>query len=92
MGDKVVFYEAMERALHNYLKAKLAIETSEFSKEKISALLQQKGAERTNIDIFIGILKSCEYARYTPASNVTIQQDYDKAVSVISTIDKQLVQ
>ncbi len=92
MGDKVVFYEAMERALHNYLKAKLAIETSEFSKEKISALLQQKGAEQTNIDIFIGILKSCEYARYTPASNVTIQQDYDKAVSVISTIDKQLVQ
>jgi len=91
MGDKVVFYEAMERALHNYLKAKLAIETSEFSKEKISTLLQQKGAEQSTIDTFISILKSCEYARYTPASNVTIQQDYDKAVSVISTIDKQLV-
>ncbi|KAA3621980.1 MAG: protein BatD [Flavobacterium sp.] len=91
MGDKVAFYEAMERALHNYLKAKLAIETSEFSKEKISTLLQQKGAEQSNIDTFIGILKSCEFARYTPASNVTIQQDYDKAVSVISTIDKQLV-
>jgi hypothetical protein len=91
MGDKVVFYEAMERALHNYLKAKLAIETSEFSKEKISTLLHEKGAEQASVETFTELLKSCEFARYTPASNVTIQQDYDKAVSVISTIDKQLV-
>jgi hypothetical protein len=91
MGDKVVFYEAMERALHNYLKAKLAIETSEFSKEKITNLLQDKGADVPAVESFIDILKSCEFARYAPASNVTIQHDYEKAVKVISTIDKQLV-
>ena len=43
IGNQVVFYEALERALHNYLKAKLNIETSDFSKEGISKLL----AERT---------------------------------------------
>jgi hypothetical protein len=91
MGDKVSFYEALERALHNYLKAKLAIETSDFSKEKITSLLEKKGAETTTVETFIGILKSCEFARYAPASTVTIQQDYDKSVKVISTIDKQLV-
>ena len=36
MKDRVVFYESLERALHNYLKAKLNIETSDFSKDKIS--------------------------------------------------------
>jgi hypothetical protein len=91
LGDKVGFYEAMERALHNYLKAKLAIETSDFSKEKITGLLKDKGAEESTIETFIEILKSCELARYSPASNDTMQHDYDKAVKVISTIDKQLV-
>jgi hypothetical protein len=91
MGDKVVFYEALERALHNYLKAKLALETSEFSKEKITNLLEDKGAEAHTVETFIDILKSCELARYAPASEVTIQHDYEKAVKVISTIDKQLV-
>ncbi len=42
MGDKVPFYMAMERALHNFLKAKLHIETVEMSKENIIELLQQK--------------------------------------------------
>ncbi|NNM07542.1 MAG: protein BatD [Flavobacteriaceae bacterium] len=91
LGDKVGFYEAMERALHNYLKAKLAIETSDFSKEKITGLLHDKGAEETTIATFFEILKSCELARYTPASSVAMKHDYDKAVKVISTIDKQLI-
>lgn len=91
MGDMASFYDSLERALHNYLKAKLAIETSDFSKERISALLAQKGVSAETVETFIAILKSCEIARYTPASNAAIQNDYDKAVKVISAIDKQLV-
>jgi len=85
-----VFYEALERALHNYLKAKLNIETSDLSKERISALLTERSVETTTVSQFVSLLKSCEFARYTPTSDVTIQHDYDKAVSVISTIDKQI--
>jgi len=90
MDDKVVFYESLERALHNYLRAKLTIETSEFSKEKIAILLENKGTQPDTLAAFIDLLKRCELARYAPASNVTIQEDYVKAGSVISTIDKQL--
>ncbi len=36
LGNKEPFYIALEKALHNYLKAKLQIETSEISKDKIS--------------------------------------------------------
>ncbi len=42
LGQKEAFYVALEKALHNYLKAKLNIETSDFNKEKIETLLKQK--------------------------------------------------
>lgn len=90
MKEKVAFYDALERALHNYLKAKLDIETSEMSKERIATLLQQKQVSEATTQQFVALLKSCEFARYTPASNVTMQKDYDTAVSVISNIDKQI--
>jgi len=89
IGKQELFYDSLERALHNYLKAKLAIVTSEFSKEKIIELLTDRKVERNVVSDFEGLLKSCEFARYTPTSNVAIQQDYNKAVKVISSIDKQ---
>lgn len=90
LGNKEGFYNALERALHNYLKAKLKIETSEFSKEKITILLDQKSVETTNIEEFISLLQSCELARYSPYTNLEMQQDYEKASKVISKIDKQI--
>ena len=89
IGKQELFYDSLERALHNYLKAKLAIVTSEFSKEKIIELLTDRKVEKNIVSDFEGLLKSCEFARYTPTSNVAIQQDYNKAVKVISSIDKQ---
>jgi len=90
LGNKEQFYNALERALHNYLKAKLNIETSDFSKEKIQQILQDKSAEETAIYQFLELLKNCEMARYSPFSNVEMQQDYDKASNVISLIDRQI--
>ena len=48
LGDKGTFYEALERALHNYLKAKLKIETAEMSKDKITELLLNQKANEAN--------------------------------------------
>jgi len=90
LGDQKEFYQALEHSMHNYLKAKLNIQTGEMSKERISGLLREKGVnDKTNSD-FISLLESCEFARYTPASSDAMQQDYEKAVQVISTLDKQL--
>ena len=90
MSNKAVFYESLERALHNYLRAKLNIETSDFSKERIATLLSERSVEPQTVTEFITLLKSCEFARYTPTSTVTIKEDYNKAVSVIANIDKQI--
>ncbi len=90
LGKKEEFYVALEKALHNYLKAKLHIETSEMSKERISTLLSQKGVDAETITEFSGILKNCELARYTPITNVEMQTDYDRAANTISIIDKEI--
>lgn len=90
LGKKEAFYEALERALHNYLKAKLNIETAEFHKEKIKTLLLSNNVEEDNVNAFIGLLNSCELARYAPSSQVAMQNDYEKAADVISKIDKQI--
>lgn len=90
LGNKEAFYIALEKGLHNYLKAKLKIETSEFSKDKITALLTEKQVDDTTKDGFINLLTNCEMARYSQFSNVQMHQDYDKASEVISYLDKQL--
>lgn len=89
LGQKEPFYIALEKALHNYLKAKLHIETYELSKEKINELLAVKQVESDVIIDFNKILESCELARYTPIDIVTMQEDYEKAAKTISLIDKQ---
>jgi len=88
--DQVIFYEALERALHNYLKAKLKIETTEMSKEKIERLLLDKKADGQSAKDFIVVIENCELARYAPVSSVSIKGDYKKAISVIASIDRQL--
>ena len=54
------------------------------------ALLTQKQVDETTNEGFIDLLKNCEMARYSPFSEVQMQQDYDKASEVISQLDKQL--
>ena len=89
LNDKDTFYESLERALHNFLKAKLNIETSEMSKEHISKLLGERNVNTEVVSQFIGLLKSCEFARYAGVSQGSIQKDYDTAVQTLSSIDKQ---
>ncbi|MDA7736501.1 BatD family protein [Flavobacteriaceae bacterium] len=88
--DQVVFYEALERALHNYLKAKLQIETTELTKDKIERLLLNKKVNKQTALDFVAVIENCELARYAPGSSVSIKVDYEKASSVIASIDRQL--
>ncbi len=90
LGTPDAFYVALEKALHNYLKAKLRIETSDISKEKIIELLDEKNIEKTSINSFIDVFKSCDMARYSPMSDGEMNKDYEKAKQVITIIDKQL--
>jgi hypothetical protein len=90
MGDKVPFYMAMEKALHNFLKAKLHIETVEMSKDNIIELLQQRNASEQSISQFMELMNDCEFARYAPATDIAMTNDFERAVERISELEKQI--
>lgn len=90
LGKKETFYLALEKALHNFLKARLNIETSDISKERITELLKERNVEDNTINEFIEVLNDCDFARYTPTTNVMMQKEFDKAKMVITQIDKQV--
>jgi len=90
LKNKALFYDALERALYNYLKARLKIKTDDFSKDKITKFLSDRKLAQEEIQSFIALLENCEVARYSPATDAKMQQDFDQVLSVISNIDKKL--
>ena len=90
LANKEPFYIALEKAMHNFLKAKLKIETSEMSKEKISELLIARNAQMETIAEFFKLTENCELARYAMSSQSAIQQDYEQAVEILSELEKQM--
>jgi hypothetical protein len=90
LQNKEQFYISLEKSMHNFLKAKLNIETSEMSKDKIREILLSRNANPETVNGFIGLAENCEFARYAPSSSVAIQQDYDRAVTVLSDLEKQI--
>ena len=88
--DQAKFYEALERALHNYLKAKLKIETTELSKSKIQKLLNDKGIDKQISSEYVEVIENCERARYAPGSSINTKEDLEKSGELISKIDRQI--
>lgn len=90
INNKEPFYVALEKAMHNFLKAKLHIETSDMTKSNIKELLLSRNAGAQTVDDFIILTENCELARFALSSSAAIQQDFDKAVSIISDLEKQI--
>ncbi|MBL4745438.1 MAG: protein BatD [Flavobacteriaceae bacterium] len=90
LGNKEAFYIALEKALHNFLKAKLQIETSEISKDRITEILQEKQVEEEVVKEFIAVLNDCDFARYSPATEVEMQHEFDRAKQILVKLDKKI--
>ncbi len=90
LKNKEAFYVALEKALHNFLKAKLHIETSDMSQEKISSLLESQGVSSTFITSLLEVLDDCNLARYASSASKEPKTVYEKAVRVISGINAEI--
>ncbi len=90
INNKEPFYVALEKAMHNFLKAKLHIETSDMSKSNIQQLLASKNVNAQTIIDFIDLTENCELARFAQSSSADIQKDFEKAVEIISDLEKQI--
>ena len=62
----------------------------DISKEKIAEILQGRAVNEEVINEFIKVLDNCDYARYTPSTDVMMKQEFDKAREVIANLDKEL--
>lgn len=90
LGNKKAFYISLEKALHNYLKASLHIETSDISKEKITEILLSKNVDEVTVKEFISVLNDCDFARYAPTTDTMMKEEFNKAKMAIAKIDKQI--
>jgi len=90
LGNKEHFYIALEKALHHYLKATLQIETADISRDKITEILLQRNIDTPTITSFISVLNDCDFARYTPITELMMHDEFEKAKHVITQLDKQL--
>ncbi len=88
--NSTLFYESLHRSLHNYLKAKLPLETAEFSQENIAKSFSERGIPEVTTTLFLDLITSCDMARFAPTNTKTMQADYDKAIQVISEIEKTI--
>ena len=89
MNNKDSFYASLENALFNFIKSKYLIEREDFSKDRLKSILEKDKISDNIIEDLIDIINSCELARYTPTSPEGMDQDYEKAVKVISNFDKR---
>ncbi len=90
INNKEPFYIALEKAMHNFLKSKLSIETTEMSKDKIKDILLSRDVNVDTVNQFLLLTESCELARYAPSTSTIIHKDYEKAVEIISNLEKQI--
>ena len=90
IDNKSKFYDSLEKAFYNYLKAKLQIETVDIEKDKIIKSLIKSGANNSTINEFMEILNNCDMARYSPITNVKMKQDYKLAIDIIEKIDYEI--
>ncbi len=85
LGDKESFYAHLEKAIHNFLKAKLKIDTHEMTRENIRKKLTEKGIKQETIDALIDVLNRCDMARYAPASQNKMEEDLKDAERVMNS-------
>ena len=90
IGNKSKFYDSLEKALNNYLKAKLQIETGDMQKDFIAESLKESKVKIETVELFLKVIKNCEMARYSPINQVKMQEDYNSAIDLIEFIDKEL--
>ena len=86
IGKKEEFYAKLEKALHNFLKARLNIDTAEMSKNVIRQKLEDKNVTKENIDLLLDLLNRCDMARYAPATTGKMEEDIADAEKLMNAL------
>ncbi len=86
IGKKEEFYAKLEKALHNFIKARLHIDTADMSKDVIRQKLEDKNVAEENINLLLDLLNRCDMARYAPATTGKMEDDISDAEKMMNAI------
>lgn len=90
-GKKNEFYDEILRALWTYLSYKLSMPMANLNKENVANELKQHGVAQEQVDVFLNILNTCEYARYAPINSDDPMGDlYNQVAKEISNLEESI--
>jgi len=84
--NKELFYQKMEVKISEFLQHKFSLEKADLNKENIIQKFQEHNVSTENTTDFIGLLQSCEKARYMPTSDANMQLDFEKLQHLVKVI------
>ena len=88
IGDKILFYDKIEKAIIKSLIVKFSIRMDSLNKEKIQQIGHEKGLSKDDVLLIIKLIENCEKARYSRSSDSIMNKDLEIAKKVISSILK----
>lgn len=89
IGNKDKFYDLVEKAIYNCLKARFSIETNKLNKESIKKQMILEGISIDKIKIILKLVESCERARYSNSSDYEMTNDLNIARKIFDEILKK---
>ena len=90
IDNKTKFYEALDKAMMNYLKSILLFDNSEYNAKKVRESLLNKSVSLKTINLLEDIFNNCQMARYTPFDTVDMDNDYKRALELITLINNEI--
>ena len=88
IGDKILFYDKIEKAIIKSLIVKFSIRMESLNKDKIQQIGQEKGLLRNDITLIIKLIENCEKAKYSQSSDSIMNKDLENARKAINSILK----
>ena len=88
IGDKISFYDKIEKAIIKSLIVKFSIRMESLNKEKIQQIGQEKGLLKNDITLIIKLIENCEKAKYSQSSDSIMNKDLENARKAINSILK----
>jgi BatD DUF11 like domain len=91
-GEMDRFHEEILKAVWGYLSDKMNIPVSDLTRSNAVESLKEKGVSDEDITSLTGILDSCEYARYAPASSGTeAAAIYENTARFIRSVENSII-
>ena len=88
IGNKDELYDLIEKSIYKFLKIRFSIETNKLNKESITKQMILEGISNETIEIILGLVESCERAKYSNSSDNQMTSDLNVANKIFDKILK----